>query len=213
MRNISLVALLALSSAVAACSAPGGDVAAASNRSLDSVNQPVVERTDYVLDLSSQGDGLPASERARLANWFDTLGLGYGDHVWVEEAYGPSASRNDVASVAAEYGILLDEGAPLTSGSVQPGSVRVIVGRSVASVPGCPNWEAKGPKGPSSTSSNYGCATNSNLAAMIADPADLVLGQAGSISDTTSGAKAIKVYRERKPTGAGGLTVESSGGK
>ena len=55
--------------------------------------------------------------------------------------------------------------------------------------------------GPSSTSSNYGCAVNSNLAAMIADPTDLVLGQAGSVTgDADTSSKAIKVYRRpRRP--------------
>lgn len=208
-RKLSLAALLALSGALSACNGVGETVTSASNRSLYSENQPVVERTDYVLDLSSGSDRLPASEKARLADWFDTLGLGYGDHIWVEEAFGATPNRDDVARVAAEYGLLLDAGAPLTTGSVQPGSVRVIVGRSTASVPGCPNWERK-PAGPSGTSSNYGCATNSNLAAMIADPSDLVLGQAGSVSDTATGTKAIKIYRETAPTGTKGLEAVSS---
>lgn len=211
-RNLSLAALLALSGAVTACTGVGETVTSVSNRSLYSENQPVVQRTDYVLDLSSQGDRLPASERARLHDWFQALGLSYGDHIWVEEAYGPTPNRDDVARVAAEYGLLLDEGAPMTTGSVQPGSVRVILGRSTASVPGCPNWQAKGPSGPSSTSPNYGCATNSNLAAMIADPSDLVLGQAGSVSDTATGAKAIKVYRETAPSGTKGLQAVSTTG-
>lgn len=201
----SLAALLTLGAAVSACATAGPvGVAPAPNRSLDSLNQPVVQRTEYVLDLPSQGDGLSASERARLDGWFQSLGVGYGDRLWVEEAYGPSRSRDDVARIAANYGLLLSDGAPVTAGSVQAGSVRVIVSRSSASVPGCPNWS--GPGGPSATSSNYGCAVNSNLAAMIADPSDLVLGQAGSgTQDAATAAKAIKVYRDTPPTGTKGL--------
>jgi pilus assembly protein CpaD len=173
------------------------------NRSLDSLNQPIVQRTDYVLDLQSGDNGLSTSERARLRAWFASLALGYGDRIWVDEPYGASRGGNDVARVAAEYGLLVGEGAPVTEGEPQPGTVRVIVSRSVASVPGCPNYDHAGPSG---TSANYGCAVNSNWAAMVADPSDLVLGQAGSgTADANASNKAIKVYRETAPTGTKGL--------
>lgn len=173
------------------------------NRSVDSWNQPIVHRTDYVLDLQSSDNGLSSAERGRLRAWFGSLGLGYGDRVWVDEPYGASRGGNDVARVAAEYGLLLGEGAPVTEGEPQPGTVRVIVSRSIAAVPGCPNFNEAGP---SSTSANYGCAVNSNWAAMVADPSDLVLGQAGSgTADASASNKAIKVYREAAPTGTKGL--------
>ena len=181
-------------------------------RGVYSLNQPVVERSDYVLDLTAHDEGLSRTERARLGAWFDSLGLGYGDRVFVEEGYGPGPGRRDVARLAADYGILLSEGAPITAGQVRPGSVRVVVSRSIAYVPDCPNSRSTGP---SSVSANYGCAVNSNLAAMIADPADLVLGQAGSVGDGgVAGNKAIKVYREAAPTGTKGLqSISTKGGQ
>ena len=211
VRSKTNVALVALFAALGGCNANNGDVASASNRSLNSVNQPVVQRTDYVLDLTGSDSGLTTTERARLRSWFETLGLGYGDRIWVDQAF-QTPSRNDVARVAAEFGLLLSDGAPVTPGSVAPGSLRVIVARSTASVPGCPNWR---PEGPSATSPGYGCATNSNLAAMIADPSDLVLGQTGSGNgDGATAAKAIRVHRETAPTGTKGLeTLSSKGGK
>jgi pilus assembly protein CpaD len=206
----SLAALLAVGAALSACNAGGGDVASASNRSLDSVNQPVVQRTDYVLDLPAQSGGLSPAEAGRLDAWFQSLDLGYGDKLWVDEAYGPSRGREDVAEVASRYGLLLSDGAPITAGSVQPGSLRVIVSRSSASVPGCPNWQ---PAGPSATSPNYGCAVNSNFAAMVAEPSDLVLGQAGSgTQDAATAGKAIRVYREAAPTGSKGLSETETRG-
>ena len=184
--------------------APAAAQTVTPNRGLDSVNQPVVERTDFVLDLAGQGDRLPAVERARLDAWFRSLGVGYGDRVFVDEPNGPTGRRQDVARVAADYGLLLNEGAPVTPGGPDPDRVRVIVTRSFAYVPGCPVW--RGRDGAAATSSNYGCAMNSNLAAMVADPLDLVLGQAGSgTGDASTAAKAIKVYREAKPTGVDGL--------
>jgi pilus assembly protein CpaD len=180
-------------------------------RGLDSLNQPVVERSDFVLDLAGAEGGLSAADRARLDQWFQTVSLGYGDHVFVDDGRGDSAGRRDVARTAAEYGILLSEGAPVTAGEVPPGAVRVVVSRSVAYVPNCPNWAVRG--GPSSTSSNYGCSINSNLAAMIADPNDLVLGQSGSVTgDANTSSKAIRVYRQTAPSGTKGLSEVSTKG-
>ena len=210
------VTAAALSLAVALASAPA--IAQERNASLDSVNQPVVQRVDYVIDLSSTGAGVPDSELYRLADWFQSLDLGYGDAVSVDTGggYVDERARQDVGGVAAEYGLLLSSGAPITSGSVAPGTVRVIVSRSEASVPSCPNWkDAKEMGTRVTTSSNYGCAVNSNLASMIADPNDLVLGQAGSSSSNAATAsKAIKLYRETQPTGAQGLKDQvTKGGK
>jgi pilus assembly protein CpaD len=210
-RTKSIAAILAIGVAVSALPAGAKPRNGETNRSVNSIHQPVVQRTDFALDLVTQSDGLSAAERGRLHAWFASLGLGYGDRVWVDEPYGPSEAQNDVARAAAEWGMLLRDGAPVTNGAIQPGSIRVIVSRSTASVPSCPNWTGKG--GVNSTSANYGCATNSNLAAMIADPSDLVLGQAGSgTADAANAAKAIKVYRDAVPTGQKGLTSESPAG-
>jgi len=209
VRSKSLVAVIALGAAVSACNGGGQLVTSPPNRMLDSLNQPVVERSDFVFDVSGGDSGLSASEKERLREWYRSLDLGYGDRVFVDEQYA-TRSRADIARVTAEFGLLLSEGAPVTAGAVRPGSSRVIVARSTASVPNCPNWA---PTGASATASNYGCAVNSNLAAMVADPSDLVLGQSGSgTGDATATAKAIKVYRDKAPTGSGALKNESSKG-
>ncbi len=188
------------------------------NPTLDSVKQPVVQRTDYVIDVASSGSGVSDRELHRLVEWFDSLRLGYGDRVSVDTgSYDDARGRQDIAGVAAEYGLLLSQGAPISAGSVQPGSIRVIVSRSIASVPGCPDWsEAPELGNRSTTGSNYGCAVNSNLAAMIADPADLVLGQSGSVAvDSATSNKAVDAYRRRVPTGYSGevKSETSKGGK
>jgi pilus assembly protein CpaD len=177
-------------------------------RGLDSLNQPVVQRTDYLLDLADNG-GLGDSDMGRLDAWFESLGLGYGDHVFVDR--GTDAGRRDVARVAAAYGLLMSPGAPILEGDVPMGAVRVIVSRTTASVPNCPNYDTE--RGPSSTSSNYGCSVNSNLAAMIADPNDLVLGQTGSVyGDAHTSTKALRVWRQTEPTGTKGLSNVSTKG-
>lgn len=186
------------------------------NGGVDSVYQPVVARNDYVLDLATAGYALAPGEPQRLAGWMQSLRLGYGDRVSVDDGGDGSTARAQVAAEAGRYGVLLSDKAPTTVGQIAPGTVRVIVTRMTASVPGCPDYSrVYQPDFSSSTSSNYGCATNGNLAAMVADPADLVRGAPGSpTSDATTGTKAVKALREAVPSGAGGSTLksESAGG-
>jgi pilus assembly protein CpaD len=80
-----------------------------------------------------------------------------------------------------------------------------IVTATGASVPGCPDWTDTNLGEKEGQHSNYGCATAMNLAAMIADPADLVHGRsAGPGSPAEVAVRALKAYRETQPTGKGG---------
>jgi pilus assembly protein CpaD len=209
MKRTKTFSLLALGLIVTAC---GGT----DNRGVESIHQPVVSRADYAFDVSSDSQGLASGESGRLAGWFEALNLGYGDRVSVDVpgGYDPSGTRAAVASVAARYGLLIDETAPVTAGDIPPGAVRVVVSRLKASVPGCNDWSRKTDINYNNHSgSNYGCATNSNLAAMVANPQDLVRGQQGAaVADAASASKAIKSYRDAEPTGKGGLKQERIGG-
>lgn len=175
-------------------------------RGVESVNVPVVTRADYAFDVAAPGGQLPSYEAARLDAWFRSLQLGYGDAVYVD---GPDAheAKGDIASVAGQYGMLVSNGAPVTQGAIQPGMVRVVVSRTRASVPGCPNWSVPSqPNFGNASMSNFGCAVNSNLAAMVANPEDLVHGREGSsVSDVLTASKAVESYRAAKPTGTSGL--------
>lgn len=184
------------------------------NASLYSTKQPVVERTNYTLDLQSGAGGLPISEQQRLADWFETVDLRYGDRVAIDDATASGAVREAIGKLAARHGLLLSEGAPVTVGFIQPGTVRVVVTRSVAEVPGCPDWSAKSDMNyANGTHPNYGCAVNSNMAAMVANPEDLISGQTGTGETVImSSSKAINSYREQAPTGAGALTSSATGG-
>lgn len=189
------------------------------NRGLESVHQPIVSSNDYAFDVAVGGSGLAAGETARLAGWFDSLRLGYGDSVAIDDPapYGHPASRDAIAAVAARYGLLVGADAPVTVGAVAPGAVRVIVSRASARVDHCPDWDRPAePVFDASTSSNYGCAVNANLAAMVANPEDLVRGQIGSgTGDAATSAKAIASYRTAEPTGKAGVKEEATaeGGK
>lgn len=182
------------------------------NRSLESVNQPVVDHATYTLDLRTDSSGLPVDEQHRLVDWFDSLNVRFGDRIGLDGGVVSAPVRDDVAKIAGHYGILLSDGAPVTAGYVDGGTVRVVLTRSRAYVPNCPNWSDKYATSlGNATSPNFGCAINGNLAAMVANPEDLLHGAAGT-GDTVimSSTKAIETYREAKPTGAAGLPKVSS---
>lgn len=204
------------------------------NRGLESVHQPVVSRTDYALDIATGGDRLAPGEALRLAGWMASLRLGYGDKVAIDDPdpYGgpdhdpdrsPNHSpdhggvRDDVAREVSRYGLLVSDDPVLTGAPVAPGMVRVVVSRTTATVPGCPDFSrVRATDFEGHTGSNQGCAVNSNLAAMVANPVDLVRGQvAGGVTDQATSGRAIENYRKAVPTGGGGTTVkaESAGGK
>ena len=203
--------LIALGSALAGCtSMHTPDVP---EKGVNAVNVPVVTSADYVFDAAAPAGALGPSEVARLDGWFQGLGLGYGDRVYVDGGYAPTA-HNQVAVLAGRYGMLLSPGAPVTAGMIPNGTVRVVVARRRAQVPGCPNWNRLSqPDWDNKTTPDYGCGVNTNLAAMVADPEDLIHGHEGSgVIDTIAGAKAVDLYRTRPPSGNNGLEKVSSKG-
>ena len=208
--NRSII-LLGLVSVLGACqtTAPTDRPA----KGLSSVNVPIVTRADYMLDLSAPDGSLSPSEAARLDGWFRSMVLGYGDTIYVDGATGYDA-RDDVARLAGQYGMLVSLGAPMTAGPVPQGMIRVVVARTQASVPGCPNWsKASTPNFDNAAMSNFGCGVNSNLAAMVANPQDLVSGREGSgVGDTITASKAVEQYRRAIPTGQQGLKDISTKG-
>lgn len=201
MRMLALIPLLALTTL-------GG--CGTYNPGVESVHQPVVSRTDYVYDVYS--GGLSSEQRGALDGWFRSMKLSFGDHISVDG--GDRATFADVQEVAGRYGLLVNDRTAVTEGQIAPGMARVVVSRMHADVPGCPDWSRPSqPEFMGSTMSNYGCATNRNLAMMVADPQDLIEGREsiGPVDPRTS-ANAIKTYRGKVPTGNGELKQESSKG-
>ena len=123
-------------------------------------------------------------------------------------------TREVVEQLAARRGLLVSNNVPVADTLVPPGKARIIVTRAVATVPGCPDWSGKSDVSlGNAVSSNYGCAVNSNLAAMVANPQDLVEGQQGTGETVIlTSNKAIDSYRETPPTGTQGLTASPTSG-
>jgi pilus assembly protein CpaD len=194
MRNMKFLTIAGLTVALAGCGT------LPTNTSMYSVHQPVVERTNYAIDVSVDGNGISSGEQRRMTEWFDGLNLGYGDRVAIDygDGYASIAAAQHVSKAAADHGILIADAAPVTAGQIAPGTIRVVVTRSTASVPTCPDWSSTHENNYNAGNhSNHGCATNSNLAAMVADPEDLVRGRDNKKLDTNSGKNAVTTYRTK----------------
>jgi pilus assembly protein CpaD len=175
--------------------------AVGTNTGMYSINQPVVARTNYMLDVNlGGGNSFATGEMQRVTEWLDGLQIGYGDRIAVDygDGYNNAFTQGAVNNFAADYGLKVVDTAPVTPGMVAAGTIRIVVTRSTASVPNCPNWSKTTEANyNASVHPNYGCAVNSTMAAMIADPEDLVRGKKDENLDRTSGSEAIKKYRSK----------------
>lgn len=207
MRTFAIAILVSTGLSLSACGVKE------MNRSVNSVHQPVVERAQYAIDLNlDPRQGILPQELQRLDQWMQVMDVGYGDRIALDfgGGYGNKAAEEAIGRIAARRGLLLSDYAPITGQAFAPGTVRVVVSRSTASVPGCPDWSKKGESEFwGATHSNYGCATNSNLAAMVADPEDLVSGRDANGTNTRTGVRAVQTYNEG---GADGASSTSGGG-
>jgi pilus assembly protein CpaD len=181
-----IILIASLAGVLAGCNTMTG---AGTNTSLYSTNQPVVERTNFAIDINTDGfNGMPITETKRVSEWFDALKLGFGDRIAVDfgDHAANAATRQEVVRLAALHGMIMTDAAPVTPGNVAPGTARIVVTRSTASVPNCPNWSKHTESNyNSSNHPGYGCAINGNLAAMVADPEDLVRGRESTLRNDT----------------------------
>lgn len=212
MRMKVMAPAIVIGLSLSGCLGSGGSGADA-NRSLDSVHQPIVQIRSFVYDADASSGTLSPNELRRVRDWLDSMNVRYGDRVAIDDASGvaPRAARDALAMLIAQRGMLISEHAPITTGTIAPGQMRIVLTRSSAQVPGCPDWSTRSAVGSTnSTTSNYGCASNANLAAMVADATDLVRGQSSLTNDPLQASKAITTFRTAPPTGAEGLSDDSN---
>ncbi len=161
------------------------------NRSLDTQKAPVISVTELGYDLRFTEDRLDPAQARAFGAYLAAVGVGYGDKASVSGA--TRAQRARVAGFFAEAGVPVEDG----GAAAEAGVVHVAIRHASAAVPGCPDWRRlSNPESAGSTMSNYGCATRSNLAAMVADPNDLIEGKPFKGTDAFVIAKGIKAYRD-----------------
>jgi pilus assembly protein CpaD len=152
---------------------------------------------------------LSASEETSLTAFAAASGLRYADRLTlrVSEPNMATDYRNAINTVLGRFGLAI--GNVETATGLQPGIAMLAVSRPTVSLPECGVHD--GPNNfnvNNENQSNYGCAVRSNLAAMVANPADLISGNKldGQTADIT--AKPVDSFGGRELTG-----VKSEGGK
>ena len=202
----SKLLIIALGAGLTAC-----NTADVPREGMAPVHVPGVSTTNYGFDVAAPDGALALGEAARLDSWFRALNVRYGDTVFVDGLDG-GAARAQVADVAGNYGLLVSPGAPVTAGQPLPGTVRIIVSRNIATVPGCPDWSGVSqPNFQNQSPTNFGCSVNAALAAQVANPQDLVHGQEGAgVADARTATRPVNLYRTTPPSGTKGLEAIST---
>lgn len=176
----------------------------------------------HSVHFATDSAAISAVERARLEAFLDSLGRPTGSETVIVEGHADeratdlynmelSSRRADaVAGVLVERGFRRDALRTVAYGEMAPVDARsgeeawrqnrraeIVVRRYVAVAPPCPDWSKPSGFDPGNTeASNFGCATATNLARMVADPADLVRGRALGPADGVREADAYRRYRE-----------------
>jgi pilus assembly protein CpaD len=162
---------------------------------------------DHDVDFARGAKMVTASEVAGLSNFLRDNAVGDGDSVTVagsSTASALTAARR--AAVVAELNMLHVHAVRAAATVPVSNAVRVHVDHVVVTAPQCPDWskpEADNPD--NSSSSNFGCATEANLAAMVANPADLARGRPNGPADGDALARGVELYK------AGNLAKTLSG--
>ena len=214
--------LPALGLALAACSAADGGGRDPSWIEAHSPKELEVERADYRHAVYFETDQarLDAAQKDRLLDFLRVAEVGPGDTIYLEGHADERASdlyNLDLAARRAEsvrsfldaqgFGAVAvrqtayGERAPAVPGDT-PGAwqqnrrVEVVVDRYLVVLPPCPDWSRRsGTDFANLPHSNFGCATQTNLGLMVAEPRDLVRGRALAPADGVREAEAISRYR------------------
>ncbi len=203
------IATLAMTTALAACTTRTAHWSPAQAPKVNKVNW--VSHSHSVRP-SASAKGLSSVERERLDRFAAEVSLGYGDQVIIMTA---KRHRATTAAALARYfrARRLDPKVEIVDGAKRakglPDTVSVTIGRYVVTAPKCPDWTKPAGTDPNNRiSSNFGCASVSNLGLMLADPGDLVRGRPKGPGDGVAASRLVRKYRQGKVTEP--ATVSSS---
>jgi pilus assembly protein CpaD len=208
-RLFPLVASILL---VAGCQEPSGpkptDPAPLSTQLPPKHTQVQLVSLDHDIAFSRGAEELSAAQTVGLANFLGTNGIRAGDSVTVAASAGASERRAVVLAALRQYRIAA---VSQTDANLPSGVVHIHVDHTVVTVPNCPDWSKPETDEPDNrTSSNLGCATEANLAAMVANPTDLVRPDADGKGDGGELTHGVELYRSGNLSKAS--SSSSSGG-
>ena len=137
---------------------------------------------------------LAPGELRKLDGWVLGGNIRPADRVEVAAGGPPGLAEQRAGAISREllrYGIVTQT---LVIDGVPANRAIVSVGRYAVTLPTCPNWsQSQSYDFTNAFTSNYGCATATNLGLMVASPADLVSGR--SLTGTAAQPAAAAVQR------------------
>jgi pilus assembly protein CpaD len=165
---------------------------------------------NHPVGFPSSASSLSLAERARISRFLAEIDFGGSDRVFIRARRG--LENRQVAAVAKYLRTRrLKPKIVVARGATD--AVSVVIGRYLVTSPRCPDWTKQpGLDSANRRSSNFGCATTTNLGLMVADPGDLVQGAPMGPSDGAKGARAINRYREGEVKPPPSVTLEIKGG-
>lgn len=181
---------------------------------LSPMHRAEVSLTRFAHDMRVGQDGrLNPDEQGRLFAFLQRVDVRYGDEIQLDIGGRKDTTQTQATVDAAlyPYGLKV-AGQPIAIGDLPEADVvRVVVTRHLAKAPTCPNnSQPNTPNYANAASSNFSCSVRTNLAAQVADPADLVGGKthAGTVSGEPE--RAIDNFRTRELTGTQRLESNST---
>ncbi len=178
-------------------------------------NTVTLHHITHDVTFSADTTGLSDTQAAALDKFLANVMAGYGDEFSIETPSNDVSGdrRMAVSSYLKARGLVVSGIPAAYGGPMASDSVRVILNRYVVTPPPCPDWRK-----PATTDfnnqpgSNFGCATETNLGLMVANPRDLVKGRDIGPADAENAAKSVQNYREDKVPEPKAQSTGGSGG-
>lgn len=208
LRARTVLAILGAAGTLAAC-ATGPSEPLSPERTTEMPNAIEVAVTHQTLAVHFEpGETAPRPRDVAALNTLLATGdVVPGDTVRIERAASVigDARAHALAGALARQGLRTTLAAP---GGAPDGELRLVVEHAVAGVPDCPNWtKPPGNDFANTLHSDFGCATAIDLAAMVADPRDLVEGRPLAPVVGDPAIWPINRYRTGLPQGGAGTGI------
>jgi pilus assembly protein CpaD len=160
--------------------------------------QATASQVQYSHDVHFDNVGFAIDERESLDGFLGQINLRRSDGVYLVAV--PNSQSANRKLLLGDY--LSGRGVAIRSRRSDFGmkippndAVSVVVRRYVVTLPGCPDWSGELTTYNNVPTSNWGCATATNLGLMIAEPEDLVHGRDPGLADGEASARSIDLYR------------------
>ena len=197
------VALAALS--LAGCQTPSGGITAGPQEAFDTNTRYPVTVEPHMMTLRVVYNGQRSFDQNE-AGQIERFAADYLDHGSGAIAVSAPTRYREAPGLFADR--LVQLGVPedriLVGNHDEPGSedtVKLTYIRYVAQTPSCGDWSRNLAVTFDNTASpNFGCATQKNIAAMVADPRDLVGPRALTPDDAQRQLQVLDKYRKGEPT-------------